>query len=152
MWTQNVDEAWRLQNKYRQLHDVKPFVWDVNCAIAAQTWADELIRTNTFTHGMLTDKKGRRMGQNLAWAGGPHYRLEKFIDLWYNESKLYNYKQPQYTPKTGHFTQMVWNATTGCGFGVGISSQSIILVANYYPPGNVQGGFANNVFPPLAYS
>ena len=49
----------------------------------------------------------------------------------------------------GHFTQVVWKSSKELGVGKATSrSGRIYVVANYYPPGNYQGQFAQNVLPP----
>jgi Cysteine-rich secretory protein family len=49
----------------------------------------------------------------------------------------------------GHFTQVVWKSSKELGVGKAKSrSGRIYVVANYYPPGNYQGQFAQNVLPP----
>ena len=41
---------------------------------------------------------------------------------------------------TGHYTQMVWSSTTQLGMGQSICKDgSIIIVAEYNPPGNYIG-------------
>ncbi|UYV69884.1 hypothetical protein LAZ67_7001094 [Cordylochernes scorpioides] len=50
----------------------------------------------------------------------------------------------------GQFSQMVWASSTEMGVGKARSRiGKIIVVANYWPPGNVRGHFHQNVFPPL---
>lgn len=44
---------------------------------------------------------------------------------------------------TGHFTQVVWKATKRLGCG----QAGKFVVCNYYPAGNVQGQFRDNVAP-----
>lgn len=68
----------------------------------------------------------------------------------------YNYSNPGFSAATGHFTQLVWNASILVGFGAangtylsgGIKFNCIWVVANYKPPGNYLGQFAQNVFKP----
>ena len=48
----------------------------------------------------------------------------------------------------GHFTQVVWKGTKEMGVGRATArSGNIYVVANYSPPGNMQGAFQANVFP-----
>jgi hypothetical protein len=50
-------------------------------------------------------------------------------------------------PETGlHFSQVVWAATKFLGLGVcNITDGGVLFVANYYPRGNYQDQFAQNV-------
>jgi hypothetical protein len=49
---------------------------------------------------------------------------------------------------TGHFTQMVWDASKEIGVGKAHSKDGrVFVVCNYYPPGNVLGKFRDNVKP-----
>lgn len=54
----------------------------------------------------------------------------------------------------GHFTQVVWNATTHVGLGLARKdsedSHLVIVVANYAPAGNVLGKFKDNVSRPTS--
>jgi hypothetical protein len=69
---------------------------------------------------------------------------------WYSEISSYNYSSPGFSSATGHFTQVIWNGSTQLGIGIAFSSnnQSVTVVANYYPAGNVIGSFPAHV-PPL---
>ena len=45
---------------------------------------------------------------------------------WYDEVKMYDFNNPDITSmNTGHFTQMIWNASTHVGFGLGISPDGL---------------------------
>ena len=46
--------------------------------------------------------------------------------------------------KTGHFSQLVWKDSKEVGFGYAGG----IVVANYYPTGNVMGCWEDNVSRP----
>ena len=68
------------------------------------------------------------------------------MGLWYAEDAQYSYSDPVFSAETGHFTQLVWKASTQIGFGASLSSSGEwIVVAEFDPPGNVQGQFADNV-------
>ena len=87
------------------------------------------------------------MGENLAAA---YNNITAAIDGWGNERKLYNFKDGEFSHETGHFTQLVWRNTTtvGCGrkFCDGENGvQGWFLVCEYYPQGNVETQFVDNV-------
>ena len=46
----------------------------------------------------------------------------------------------------GHFTQMIWRDSEKFGIGEeGQTGQNFYVVAAYYPPGNMDGGYEDNV-------
>lgn len=52
--------------------------------------------------------------------------------------------------ETGHFTQVVWRASTEIGVGAtsftnSLNSRSTVVCINYRPPGNYAGQFEQNV-------
>jgi hypothetical protein len=63
--------------------------------------------------------------------------------VWYNEASKYNYNNPVFSVKTGHFTQLVWKSSTHVG--IAISADGKYVAANYFPAGNVTGRFRENV-------
>lgn len=137
-------------NEYRKLHHSQPLIYDATITKAAQTYADYLAKNGLFQHGMLTDTKGRYMGQNLFAVWNASKNDSEIIKLavknWYKESKMYDYNNPKYSPNTGHFTQLVWNSTNLIGIGIATINNQKIVVADYYPPGNYQNKFRQNVF------
>ena len=145
--------GFNLQNRYRQKHQVANLTWNTTLSTLAQKWANNLIQTGTFQHGMLTDSKGNRIGQNLAQMGMPKnvnnsYNVQFSVKMWYDEVKNYNYSNPTFSGNTGHFTQVVWKGTRSVGFGMASKGTTTVVVANYYPPGNYMGQFKQNVLPP----
>lgn len=79
-------------------------------------------------------------------------------NIWYNElyKPGYNYSNPGFQPKTGHFTQLVWKATTNIGVGIAIYNVTNFYgVAQYTPQGNfyyigfMAEAFQQNVPKPL---
>lgn len=82
------------------------------------------------------------------------------IDVWGEERKQYDFRNPGFHEQTGHFTQLVWKTTTevGCGrtfcngnndvpgwyeyLEGGYDTDSTrYLVCEYFPRGNVIGEF-----------
>lgn len=137
-----ADEAneWlRVHNEYRAIHGVAPLSWSKGLAAEAQVYAE----TCPKGHSKTTH------GENLAMSSG-HLTPAHVVRLWYEEVSLYNYKDPQFSPKTGHFTQVVWQGSQELGCGLTTSCpgrMSHIWVCHYDPPGNVQGAFDGNVLP-----
>ena len=66
--------------------------------------------------------------------------------MWYDEVAMYNFTQPGFSSATGHFTQVVWKATTQVGCGVAMSNDGGVYgVCQYTPPGNYNNEFVQNV-------
>lgn len=90
-------------------------------------------------------------GENLAEGDGTGWTTaaeaaSSAVDLWYDEVSLYDYSDPVFSSATGHFTQLVWVASTQIGFGAYLtSSGEWLVVAEFDPAGNVEGEFAANV-------
>ena len=77
------------------------------------------------------------------------------MDAWGNEEKQYRYPNEGFSETTGHYTQLVWQNTThvGCGAvncnnGAANGAKGWLLVCEYFPPGNVDGGYRFNVQKP----
>lgn len=79
--------------------------------------------------------------------------MENAIKMWYDEIQYYNWNNPGFSSATGHFTQVVWRASTEIGVGIAVvpdASYRIrsVVCISYRPPGNYQGQFAQNVLRP----
>ncbi|VDD85179.1 unnamed protein product [Enterobius vermicularis] len=74
---------------------------------------------------------------------------ENAVKSWYDEVQYYNYSCPGFCANTGHFTQLVWKSSQRVGVGIAKSSRTgmTVVVANYYPAGNMMGQFPSNVLP-----
>jgi hypothetical protein len=75
--------------------------------------------------------------------------LKKAIDLWYDEITLYDFKNPGFSHATGHFTCLVWKASThfAMGFSINTATNALDITMNTSPPGNYQGQYQENVLP-----
>jgi hypothetical protein len=124
-------------NAYRENLGLPPLRWSDQLAANAQQWADHLAETGAFEHS--------GPGQNLAMAAAGSESLTQLVDLWGSEQADFT---DGYFPDisttgnwidVGHYSQMVWKATTQVGCGFAESNGRDILVCDYNPPGNVMG-------------
>lgn len=117
-------------NAYRAKHCVGLLTWSASLATQAQNWANQCTKNgNLFAHSGFNG-----YGENLAWGGG--LGAKAAVDLWYAEVSKYNFSSPAWSNAVGHFTQLVWRATTQVGCGVATCGGQRLWVCQYTPPGN----------------
>jgi hypothetical protein len=145
--TNDIPKFLNMTNTYRQLHNTPPVVWNNTIAQISQKWSDHLAQFETLQHNyQISDT----YGENLAAIGTIAPELDYIqiaIDSWYKEGIYYNYDNPGFSASTGHFTALLWASTTSIGAGISQSTTQTYIVMNFYPMGNVQGGFGENVLP-----
>lgn len=131
-------------NVLRARHNAPPVQYNLTLARNSNQWAFYLNSIKALIHS-----EGLIVGENLGIAQFDSNTTKSIIKLWYDENTLYNYADPGFTYQTGHFTQLVWKDTKSIGFGIAldVNTNYLYMVMQFYPPGNVQGGFQNNVFP-----
>lgn len=136
-------------NRLRAVHHVTDLVYDDALVIYAQNWASHLAATGTFEHSQGP------YGENLYClsSAAPVGLLDaaiSAIDAWAGEVVFYH-EGDGFSHKTGHFTQMVWKNSRRLGCATARSKRggrdSVYVVCNYDPPGNVSGEFRRNVLP-----
>jgi pathogenesis-related protein 1 len=141
-WIAEVLEA---HNRLRARHGSPPLQWDPECAQKAQLAADACAARGTLFHSHC---KEYGHGQNVFFGTPGHYSAKNAAEEWYKECENPGYYTPG-APGTGHFTQLVWLATTHVGVACDRMGKGYI-VANYSPPGNLQPvkpHYVNNVLP-----
>lgn len=78
------------------------------------------------------------------------------VKAWYDEIKYYDYSNPGFSSKTGHFTQVLWYKSVELGVGYAIGNKGgryeHYCVAQYSPPGNYLGQFHQNVKPARSFA
>ncbi|KAE8381098.1 CAP domain-containing protein [Aspergillus bertholletiae] len=134
-------------NLYRKDHNASDLVWNETLTQYAKAWAEGCKWKHS--HGPY--------GENLAFG---YQNASTAVFAWGNEYRLYDFKKPTgFSEETGHFTQLVWRATTDvgcaaidCGYSNGTDdnekrgdtgsytrAQGWYVVCEYSPPGNVLG-------------
>jgi len=131
-------------NKVRKEVASPPLEWSADMAAYAQEWANYLATNNNcqMAHRKSLGKDIRSAGENIFWGSASKFSALNASEAWYSEIKDYQYRpiSTQNYSKTGHYTQMIWKNSREVGIGVAICKDgAIIIVANYFPPGNYIG-------------
>ncbi|VDP77760.1 unnamed protein product [Echinostoma caproni] len=116
-------------------------VWNDALAAKAQTWSDQC----TVGHDTSSARavgSWTWVGQNFAGTG----ILNQAVPMWVEENKNYNYDTNTCNATAcGHYTQVVWAASTDIGCGVTDCKSNpsyaygLSIVCNYGPGGNYAG-------------
>jgi hypothetical protein len=131
------------QNLERRGLGLVPLSWNPALAHSAQHWADYLASTGRFEHA--PENRSAPEGENL-WAGTKgYYTPEAMVDAWIREKKFFRpgtFPDNSTTGRVedvGHYTQVVWRATTQVGCAEARSHIEDILVCRYAEAGNYRG-------------
>ncbi|KAH8347332.1 hypothetical protein KR059_009152, partial [Drosophila kikkawai] len=126
-------------NRLRKLHGVPDLTLNEDLCKRSAEYAEELAQKKNLQH---SEAKGE-YGENLCFRS---HNPEKCVQNWYDEIHLYDFSNPKFSYATGHFTQLVWKASTDLGWGEAQDSDgTTYVVAMYTPSGNVNGQFEENV-------
>jgi len=137
-------------NNYRELNQAPPMVWEDSIYLFSQNWSNYMMSSKLFKHSGIAS-----YGENIAYFQGYGTDIisliKKSIDLWYNEIVNFDFTNPEYSNKTGHFTCLVWKSSNKFAMGIAIdlSSNEAYITMNTNPPGNVIGNFETNVLPTI---
>jgi len=134
-------------NTIRKEKGVADLTWSTSLAAYAQKWANYLAKNNNcaIKHREEPGENGKAYGENIFWgSSAKDYPPVEASYSWYSEKKAYRYRKIGSSSwyNTGHYTQMIWKGTRQMGVGVAVCPNgSIIVVANYYPAGNILGEY-----------
>jgi len=151
----NPDEAAWLdpQNQARAAVGEAPLAWDPIAAQVAQAYAMQCNFQHNPNRNSQYDALGGMggVGENIA-AGAPTQSISGAVGSWVGEEQYYDHATNSCASgqECGHYTQVVWNNTTGVGcakvscttnspFGSFANGQWDFSVCDYSPPGNVVG-------------
>ncbi|KAJ5789954.1 uncharacterized protein N7518_006965 [Penicillium psychrosexuale] len=148
-------------NIHRSEHSVGDLTWSDDLAGAANTLASRCV----YGHDTSIVSASGDYGQNIAYGYDAAEVGEKIISgMMYTDeapyfANLYGEANPDMTnfEKWGHFTQIVWKATTQVGCATvscsdlgNVGSAAPYTVCNYGSPGNYAGEYADNVLKPTS--
>jgi uncharacterized protein YkwD len=132
-----------VHNQERRGLGLEPLRWNGTLSQAAQRWADYLAISGRFEHA--PESRYFPEGENL-WAGTRgFYAPEARVDAWIREKRFF---RPGVFPDNsttgrvediGHYTQVIWRATTDVGCAAAVSASEDILVCRYSEAGNYKG-------------
>lgn len=128
-------------NAERVRMGIKPLSWNPMLAAQAGVWARDLAARGAFEHS----KNRFGAGENLWMGTSGRYAPEAMIGAFISEKQ---YFRPGKFPKVsssgrwqdvGHYTQLIWAATSDVGCAMATGKGRDVLVCRYYPAGNMIG-------------
>ena len=145
--------ALKLHNELRAKHGSPALMVDSKIEAVAAAWSERLAKMNDLKHS-----GNAAYGENLGYYRQSSGVIDaaalaaKTVRGWYSEIKDYDFDKPGFSSRTGHFTQVVWKASTRIGCGAAQAADGgVYVVCNYQPPGNMlpSANFSQNVSRPL---
>ena len=132
-------------NKVRKEVGVPPLQMSSSLSAYAQQWAEHLAKDGSrIYHSDCEHPDGRSLGENIFWGSSSVFDPVDASNSWYEEKKDYQYAPvgSAINKGVGHYTQMVWKYTKEMGLGIAYTQKGgIIVVASYYPAGNIIGSY-----------
>jgi len=139
-------EALKFHNYKRMLHNAEALIPNEELETKAQEWAELLAeKESLIKKNLIIDFQ--EVGENLACISHS-ITGEKLTKEWYNQIKKYKFDDSVKKNSTANFTQIIWKNTQSVGFGCRLSKSGyFFVVAFYYPKGNIEGQYTQNVLP-----
>ena len=132
-------------NKYRLKHGVEELVMNEKINKISQKYAEKMARESELE--LSGNKyKEKELGE-IIFSCKDDITPKELVDIWYNNgSKNYNYKKEPTV--CNNFTQLIWRNSKQFGLGHIITrDNTLYVVANFYPEGNIKEQFLKNVCP-----
>lgn len=143
-------EALAEANAYRTKHHAPPLVMDAEL----NAYALERALSRSEQERLKAGHTGLRAqtGENIFWGGDAEALPgSRAVKKWYDEISAYDFAAAQFSSGAGHFTQLVWKASTKVGIAR-VAGQpgeyfETYIVFVFEERGNMSGAFADNVLP-----
>ena len=122
-------------NRIRAAESVQPAVWDKQLAATADAYAVELARTERFAHSPRDSRSG--LGENLWMGTKGAFSFDRMVSDWGSERSMFRAGRFPDVSSTGrwedvgHYTQIIWPASTRVGCAVRSSARYDYLVCHY---------------------
>ncbi|MCJ8190256.1 CAP domain-containing protein [Sphingomicrobium aestuariivivum] len=131
-------------NRARAEHGVSPLQWDRELAASAASHARYMARTGNYHHDRTP---GRRKSQGENMWRGPRgvFGYDVIVGTMTDEVRHFragtfpNVSRSGSWHDVGHYTQIIWPATTHVGCAMASSGSTDYFVCRYSPPGNKDG-------------
>jgi pathogenesis-related protein 1 len=135
----SAEDFVNLHNVAREAVGVGPVSWDDNVAAFAQSWAAQLAGNCRLVHS-----SGSGYGENLYWGSNADFTAANAVRSWVSENQWYDHGSNSCSAPVGkscgHYTQVVWRASTKIGCArVVCNNGATIISCNYSPQGNFNG-------------
>nr|XP_045617808.1 uncharacterized protein LOC123770179 [Procambarus clarkii] len=150
-WTRSqfVMECLSEHNRLRSLHSAPPLVLCEELCNDAQAWANRLAH-----FGILEYSSEHGRGENIMTSSAKEGLTGCAVARgWYETGRNFKYDMNGSADlaHAGPFSQVVWESTRAVGVGCARGSDSrMVVVARYWPQGNIGGQFSTNVKPPTS--
>ncbi|XP_063679448.1 Golgi-associated plant pathogenesis-related protein 1-like [Bolinopsis microptera] len=140
-------------NRLRALHHSPPLTWSNKLEDHAKKWVAHLLKLNegrSATEMELQHDSYQGMGECLyvQYCGSTLSAYEagtRVTNNWYSEEDEFDYDANEFTHDTSHFSQVVWKGSWKIGMATAQIGNTFVTVANYWPAGNIQSWFIDNV-------
>lgn len=127
------------QDNFAPAANIPALAYDDNLQYTAQCWTDRCV----IGHDKCRrTEKFEKVGQNFFWSSGRNcgdkQMMKTAVQGWYNEvSDATKACLKRYNGCSGHFTQLIWAATTHVGCARRLWSEGCTIICNYGPAGNM---------------
>lgn len=127
-------------DRVRATVGVAPLEWSPELARFAQRWADKLKQKGCdLQHRPRSGPDAQKYGENIFSATGQSPTAAEVVDTWAAELADYDVKRNKCRGVCGHYTQIVWRASSRVGCAMASCGDTEVWVCNYDPPGNFLG-------------
>ncbi|GIL62206.1 hypothetical protein Vafri_16468 [Volvox africanus] len=167
----DCNDAWEVLNKtnsHRIDHQASPLKWSIGLAQSSQAYAEVLAARGCALDHSVNREFGENLMQVISYPA-PDNTCAAAVEGWYSEVESYDFnaREPfdeNWPRRIGHFSQLVWAASSALGCGVAKADLQVellpgiwrlggckIIVCRYKPSGNYPDNnqFYKNVRPLL---
>lgn len=130
-------------NAERAAAGMPPLAWDPALAAGAAAYAQQMAASGLFAHSDRSKRRG--VGENLWMGTRGAFSIEAMVGGWAAEKRYFlpgvfpNNSRTGDWADVGHYTQMIWPATSHVGCAIASTARVDYLVCRYATAGNIDG-------------